>query len=178
MADGVDFELTGLDNLLGTLDTVTYDMKRKGGRFALRKAAQVVQKQAQANARRLDDPATEEDIAENIAVRWSGRTFKRTGNLMFRIGVRGGARSYANTRANVRAGRAGQTYQTGGDKTNPGGDTWYWRLLEFGTENMAARPFMRPAATQAADAATSEFITQYEKALARAIRRANRRAAS
>lgn len=40
MADGASFSLTGLDELLGKLDAMDYDTKRKGGRFALRKAAQ------------------------------------------------------------------------------------------------------------------------------------------
>jgi len=28
---------------------------------------------------------------------------------------------------------------------NKGGDTFYWRFLEFGTKSIKARPFMRPA---------------------------------
>lgn len=167
-----------MEGLQARLDEVTYDMKRRGGRFALRKAAQVIQKQAQANARRLDDPKTPEKIEDNIAVRWSGRTFKRTGNLMFRIGVLGGARQYANTRENVRKRRVGETYYTPGDKGNPGGDTWYWRLLEFGTEDFPAQPLIRAAGLQAGGFATIEFIEQYEKALVRAIRRANKKAST
>ena len=37
MADGVEFKLTGVDELLGKLESITDDMKRKGGRAALRK---------------------------------------------------------------------------------------------------------------------------------------------
>ena len=36
MADGVEFDIKGLDSLLGKLAAVTYDLKRKGGRSALR----------------------------------------------------------------------------------------------------------------------------------------------
>lgn len=32
MADGVEFSITGLDSLLGKLDSVTDDVKRRGGR--------------------------------------------------------------------------------------------------------------------------------------------------
>ncbi len=152
-------------------------MGRKGGRFALRKAAQVIQRQAIENARRVDDPATAESIEKNIAVRWSGRRFKRTGDLMFRVGVLGGARQYANTKQNRRVGRVGNTYATSGDKSNPGGDTWYWRFLEFGTARTRAQPFLRPAAQEAAGKAVDEFVTQYNKAIERALRRAQKQLA-
>lgn len=52
--------------------------------------------------------------------------------------------------------------------------TPHWRLLEFGTEKMRARPFMRPALADNISAATDEFLRQYEKALDRAIRKANK----
>ncbi len=91
MADGVEFKLTGVDELLGKLESITDDMKRKGGRAALRKAANIIANRAKANASRLDDPATGRSIADNIAVRWNGREFKRNGNLAFRIGVLHGA---------------------------------------------------------------------------------------
>lgn len=163
MPDGVEFSLIGLDSLQAKLDSVTYDMKRKGGRFALRKAAQVLKRQIQHNAKRLDDPRSAADIAANVTERWSGRTFKRTGNLAFRVGVMGGAGG--NKPSSALAGL-------------PGLDTRHWRHLEFGTEKTAAQPFMRPAMDQAGGEIINEFIDQYERALVRAIRRANRRASS
>lgn len=174
MADGIDFKVDGLDALVKKMDGLTYDIKYKGGRFALRKAAQVIRNEARKNAERIDDLSTPENISLNIVERWSGRAFKRTGDPAFRVGVLGGARPYANTRANVRKGRAGQIYSTGGDTGNPGGDTWYWRLLEFGTERSEARPFLRPAVDSSAAAALDEFVRQYDKALDRAIRRLER----
>ncbi|WP_165856735.1 HK97-gp10 family putative phage morphogenesis protein [Marinobacter sp. JSM 1782161] len=161
MADGVEFSLIGLDSLQSKLDAATYDMKRRGGRFALRKAAQVLKRQVQQNAKRLDDPQSAADISENVAERWSGRTFKRTGNLAFRVGIMGGA---------------GGSKSASALSTLPGGDTRHWRHLEFGTERARAQPFMRPAMDQAAGAIINEFADQYEKALVRAIRRANRKA--
>ena len=91
MADGVEYTLTGVDELMGKLESISDDMKRKGGRAALRKAANVIANRAKANAQRLDDPETGRSIADNIAVRWNGREFKRNGNLAFRIGVLHGA---------------------------------------------------------------------------------------
>ena len=97
--------------------------------------------------------------------------------MKFRVGVLGGARQYANTRENVRKGRAGQSYRTDGDKGNPGGDTWYWRLLEFGTEKMGAQPIFRPVPSQAGQAAADEFVRQYSKKIDRVLRQAKKKAA-
>tara|TARA_R110000850_G_scaffold264606_1_gene393789 strand:+ start:28341 stop:28880 length:540 start_codon:yes stop_codon:yes gene_type:complete len=175
-ADGANYDMNGLPELLGKLESLDFDIKRKGGRFALRRAAQVLRDQARANAERVDDPRTTEKIAANIVERWSGRTFRKTGNIMFRVGVLGGARQYANSRENVRKGRAGKSYLTDGDKGNPGGDTWYWRLLEFGTEHMAAQPIFRPVPNQVGQQATDVFVKEYGKSIDRALKRARKKA--
>ncbi|HHN4454731.1 TPA: HK97-gp10 family putative phage morphogenesis protein [Klebsiella michiganensis] len=154
MADGVEYKLTGVDELLGKLDSITDDMKRKGGRAALRKAANVIANRAKANARRLDDLETGRSIADNIAVRWNGREFKRNGNLAFRIGVLHGA-----------------VLKKHPDKAK-NAPTPHWRLLEFGTENMRAQPIMRPAAENGAEEAMNTFIEEYGKSIDRAIARA------
>ena len=160
-SDGVEFELNGMPELLGKLEALEYDVKRKGGRFALRKAAQVLRDQARSNAARVDDPATPEDIAKNIVERWSGRTFKNTGNLMFRIGVMGGA--------------GGQ--KSGAEQSSlPGGDTRHWRLLEFGTKFMPAQPIFRPVPNQAGQQALDEFISQYSKKIDRVLKAAKKKA--
>lgn len=159
MADGVTFKIEGAEALNSRLKTVSEDIKYKGGRFALRKAAQVIRESAKENARRLDDPQTAADISANIVERWSGRTFKRTGNLMFRVGVMGGA-----------GGRLTSEQLSG----NPGGDTRHWRYLEFGTEKISATPFMRPAVTKNLQAITAKFVSEYNRALDRALRRAKK----
>lgn len=160
MADGVEFSITGLDSLLGKLESVTYDVRRKGGRAALRKAAQVVVQKAKDGAERIDDKETGRSIADNIALRWNGKLFKQTGGLGFRIGVLHGA-----------------VLKDGGD-LNPNSPTPHWRLIEFGTESMAAVPFMRPALANSISEVTATFVTEYEKAIDRAIRRAAKKAAS
>lgn len=172
MAETVQFKLEGLDSLLGKLDSISYDMKRKGGRAALRKAASLISEKVKEGALRVDDSKTTEEISKNIGVRWNGRLFRRSGELGFRVGVLGGARQYGNTKENVRSGKAGKTYKTSGSKDNPGGDTWYWRLVEFGTSRVAARPFMRPALADSISEATATFISEYERAIDRAIKRA------
>ncbi|MFJ4457713.1 HK97-gp10 family putative phage morphogenesis protein [Pseudomonas sp. NPDC089392] len=159
MDDGVEFSITGLDSLLGKLDSVSYDVRRKGGRAALRKAAQVVMQKAKDGAERIDDKATGRSISDNIALRWNGKLFKQTGDLGFRIGVLHGA-----------------VLKDGGD-LSPNSPTPHWRLIEFGTENMAAVPFMRPALANSISEVTATFVSEYEKAIDRAIRRAAKKAA-
>lgn len=166
-----NFALEGFDNLYKLLAEVKVDVKMKGGRYALRKTADVLAERVRERARKIDDPATAENIAANIAVRFSPRRFKQTGNLAFRVGVMGGARQYSNSASNRRRGRAGQTYETGGDKRNPGGDTWYWRLVEFGTADAPAQPFMRPAIQASQDVLVSTFAAEYQKGLDRLINR-------
>jgi HK97 gp10 family phage protein len=75
MTDSVSFDIKGLDVLLGRLQAVSHDVKRKGGRAALRKAAQQVAENAKANALRIDDPRTAAAIYQNIALRWNGKRF-------------------------------------------------------------------------------------------------------
>ena len=157
MAD-VSFQIEGLDALLGKLESVSDDVKRKGGRTALRKAAQLVANKAKEGFANIDDPATGRSIASNIALRWNGKLFKRTGDLGFRIGVLHGA------------------VLKQGSSTEANGPTPHWRLIEFGTSKMAAQPRMRPALENNIDAATSAFVTAYGKAVDSAIKRAKKKA--
>lgn len=156
MADEIKFSLIGLDSLLSKFEEISYDVKKRGGRSSLRKAAQLVVEKAKEGARKLDDPDTGRSIADNIALRWDSSRFKKTGDLAFRIGVLRGA-----------------VLKDGGD-TSAGSATPHWRLFEFGTETMAAKPFMRPALADNISAVTDKFLTEYEKSIDRAIKRAKK----
>lgn len=157
MADGVDFTLSGVDGLLGKLEEVSDDLRRKGGRSALRRAAGIIADRAKSNARRIDDPGTGRSIADNIALRWNGRLFRRTGDLGFRVGVQYGAvlKKHPDKSANS--------------------PTPHWRLIEFGTEKMKAQPFMRPAAENSIDQVVATFTSEYSKAIDRAVARARKK---
>lgn len=163
MADSVEFSITGLDSLLGKLESVTDDVKRRGGRSALRKAAMVVVERAKQNAMRIDDAETGRSIAENVALRWNGRLFKRTGDLGFRIGVLTGS---------IRGMRPGNP------DTGKGGATPHAMLVELGTEKARAQPYLRPALEDQISAVTDVFVSEYEKAVDRAIKRARNKAAA
>lgn len=141
-------KITGLDELKKNLKKVSDDIAYKGGRSALRSAANVIRKEAKLRAERLDDPATPERIADNIVVRWDGKKFKKTGNPAFRVGVMGGAKNDDEKK-----------------KIGKGGDTFYWRFLEFGTAKMAAKPFMRPAMDASQQEAVDKFVGAYKKQL-------------
>lgn len=155
MADSIDFTLVGMDKVLDNFDKLDHEVKRKGGRFALRKAANFIADKARSNASRIDDPKTANDIEKNIAVRFSGRTYKATGNLAFRVGVMGGA-----------GGSKPDEYYA----SNPGGATRYWRHIEFGTENHKAQPFMRPALENNIAGAINVFGDELEKKIARLLK--------
>ncbi|PTL88861.1 hypothetical protein C6W88_15595 [Halomonas litopenaei] len=155
MAD-LSFNLSGVDEALAKMKQVEALPKKKATRFALRKAANLVRDRAKDGALRIDDPQTANSIAENVVVRFDSQYFRQHGDLKMSVGVRGGSTSKAK------------------NANNPGGDTYYWRFKEFGTEKMGADPFMRPAMQESIEPATNEFLRQFDKALARAINRANR----
>lgn len=157
MADSVQFSITGLGSLRGKLESLTYDVKRRGGRAALRKAAMVVVEEAKANALKVNDPETAQVIANNVALRWNGRLNKRTGDLGFRVGVLNGA---ILPKASSESSKAD-------DAPTP-----HWRLIEFGTSKMPAKPMLRPALSNKINEVTNTFVSEYEKSIDRAIKRA------
>lgn len=162
MASGTEltFKLTGADTLVDRLSKFTSKLQVAAGRKSARRAMNIVRKAAIANVRKHDDPETAARIWRNIYVQQSRRQSQRVGGVVMRVGVLGGARQYANTAANRRSGKAGSSYKTLGDKGNPGGDTWYWRFLELGTERQPARPFLRPALENNVQGVTTTLITE------------------
>lgn len=157
MADfDVTVQMNGLEELNKKLQGLSYDVQKKGGRFALRKAAQVLRDAARASARQVDDGQTGRSIAANINERWNGRLNKRTGDLGFRLGVSQGAR----------LPQAGES-----SDESAGGPTPHWRLLEFGTEKMPARPFFQPAVEGNLQRATDVFMKQFDAAIGRALKK-------
>lgn len=156
MAD--TFDLQGFDNAMTKLRSLPEEVRKRTGRSALRKGAQLIRDAAKQNASRLDDPETAERIAANIEERFSTKTFKRTGDLAFRVGVLGGA-------------RIPKSRPKGTEPGGPGGDTRYWAFVEFGHEHARAQPFMRPAIEQNIDGIVSTVATNLDKGLDRALKR-------
>lgn len=162
MADSVQFKIEGLEELQKQLKKISEETSDKSAKFALRKSAQLVAKEAAEGAKKIDDPNTAEEIAKNIVdgnkypgVRArSARGNRAGGGIGMRVGVQGGAGG------NLKKGASHYDQF-------PGGDTRHWRFWEFGTEKMRAVPFMRPALSQNVGKAISEFVSQYRAALKR-----------
>jgi HK97 gp10 family phage protein len=120
--------ITGTEQIVRNLNLLPERIGRNAMRRALRKGANVIRDQARINARQLDDNLTREAIYKNIVTQGMGRKRERqAGGVGMRVGVLGGAR------------------KRDAGASNPGGDTWYWRILEFGRSGVEANPFMRKA---------------------------------
>ena len=150
-------EIHGLDAIQAKLSKLPERLGRNAMRRSLRKGANIIRDAARSNARRYDDPSTPESIAKNIVSQNGGRKMERQlGGPVVRVGVLGGAKK-----------KKGES----GGKANPGGDTWYWRLLEFGTSKMSAKPMLRPAAAEKAGAAMDAIVSAMSTELDKELRK-------
>lgn len=138
-------KLTGLDEVLKRMEKMRVGTKNKHIRKAMRKAMIPIRDQAKENTKKIDDQTTKEKIWRNIRIE-QGK-IKQNGELTTRVGVAGGA-------------KAG-----GSKKRGPGGDTWYWRLVELGTSRFPATPFLRTAFEQKKDEAQAIFVAEMRKAI-------------
>lgn len=148
------FKVDGLAEIERKLKQLPQRVGTNAMRRSLRKGANVVRDAARANAKRIDDPETREQIAKNIVVQSGGRKREKlAGGPMMRVGVLGGARP------------------TSEDNGAPGGNTTHWRFIELGTSQAAAQPFMRPAmndkAQAAFDAIAADALKQTDRELAK-----------
>ena len=160
-------QIEGLDDVTAKMRELSNPKKQKNAATrSARKAMAVVRKAAVANAKALDDSNSPERIWKNITVKASKT---KQGFVLMKVGVRGGAMSYANTTANRRANRVGETYATAGSSGNPGGDTFYFRFLEFGTSKAPATPFLRPALNNNMEAVQSSFVDDFSAQLDKEI---------
>ena len=142
--------IKGADQIIKKLDRLAAAGKLKASRAALLQSANVVKKAAVTKAKALDDPTTANDISKNVTAQFDRGSFRRTGDVKYRIGIAGGAKA-------------------GGDG-GKGGDTFYWRFLEFGTKNMPARPFLRPAIDETKEAAVDKFAEAMERQIDKALK--------
>jgi HK97 gp10 family phage protein len=150
----VEFHLTGAEEIHRRLKAVGDEKRvKKLATAAARKGMNVVRDAARRNAKMIDDPQTAEVIAKNIVTANSPRGGRRIGGVWMRVGVMGGA----NTRS------PGQ-----GVAGLPGKDTRHWRYIEFGAENVAAHPFMRPALEANTGKVWATIAATFEREFAKA----------
>jgi len=158
MSNEVRVELKGLEELRAKMKALSGPKARKAFRTALRRSAKKVADQVKQNARGLDDPETGRSIADNVAVRPSSRYEKKTGDLMMRVGILGGA-----------------VLPKGDPDLGKKGPTPHWRLLEFGTSRMQAKPFFRPAIDAKVPDVLNTFVEEVDKAVEKALNSPNSR---
>lgn len=142
MADGVEFKFPDLHNLIDRMKHLDNKVQSTIARRATLKGINVIRDQARANAQRVDDPKTPNNIATNITTQYASKLSRMQRGAAYRLGVRGGAQSQKGLEPEP------THTATGRKRKQWGGDTFYWRFLEFGTSKMAAKPFMRPALFQ------------------------------
>lgn len=130
--NSANFKLTGANDLFAKLQKLPTTLSKKVLMAGGRKGANVVRDAAIATAKTIDRSNTPESFPPNIVVRFSPKRYRETGDVLFRVGLLGGSKEGAPRGQDPR-------------NSNPGKDTWYWRLVEFGTERSRARQFMRPA---------------------------------
>lgn len=117
--------LQGLQELEKKLNKLGELEARRALNRGITKGGAEIRKAARANAKQLDDKLTPEQIFKNVtSKKWR-----------------------------VKKGRKYLGVSVGINKEGKGGDTYYWRFLEFGTSKIAAKPFLEPALTQTKNAA-------------------------
>lgn len=160
MADGFTVKLEGIEELKRSLAGATSKIRTKAVRGALRKAGQVISKEAKQNAPVLSAPTKTRKpgtVKQAIAVR-NSKFARQAGNEGVFVGVRP-----------LRGSRQKKLGKAGAKNPN---DPFYWRFVEFGTKKMKARPYLSPAADNKGNEAIKTFmdsvIPQIEKLNAKA----------
>jgi HK97 gp10 family phage protein len=143
-----EFKIEGLDEVTKAMASA----KNQLGGLALGKAVksggEVIKEKAIDNAKQIDDSNSPEKIWENIALKIRRNNKEET--ITAKVGVLGGAQ--------------------GGRKqpsTNPGGDTRYWRHIEFGTSKTPANPFMRRALSESASKVSESVVSSLKKSVSK-----------
>ncbi|EKF9564396.1 TPA: HK97 gp10 family phage protein [Vibrio cholerae] len=147
MAEKADFTILGLDEVLKKLGKLNLEIGDAAGKRALRKAARIVAKAARQNALLVDDPKTGRRIRDNIRLQFASRTYRKTGDIMYRVGV------------STRRGRIPK----GNPDEGKGGNTPHWEYVELGTENARAQPFLRPALSENVNKVIDTLVIELDK---------------
>lgn len=149
----INFSMIGLDPLLAKMRTIEREIRQKGARAALGKSARLVRTRAKQKAMGVDDATTGRKIADNVVQRVRSRYQRNTGDIMISVGV-------GTDRGPIPKGNPDE-----GEK----GNTPHWHLIEMGTEQMRAQPFLRPALDESIGEAINIFVTDMDKQLDRLL---------
>ncbi|MDQ3288648.1 MAG: hypothetical protein M3Q42_10400 [Pseudomonadota bacterium] len=161
--------IEGLAGVLDTLKRLPPEIVSKAGgpvKLALMKAAEVLRDEAKLNVRRIiDEPNKDEEPRES------------TGLLLLSIQAKRGRVIGQKGEAQVVSIKRGQKYPDGrqpkkGDLTA----TQVGRLLEYGSEKMQAKPWLRPAFEAKKQEAVETFTREITKRATATIKRLERAA--
>lgn len=132
--------IEGLEELYKTLSKLDDLAATKALNRGMTRGAAALRSQARRNAKAVDDPSTPEAIYKNTTSRrWRVKKGKK----------------YLGASVGVMSGNG------------KGGDTFYWRFLEFGTKKMAARPFLEPALKQSKSKSIENIKQGAEQAISK-----------
>lgn len=121
-------DIKNLDEALKKLNSTDPRRQMRNYRAAARAAMQPVKRAVREAAMQRDNPSTNTSIAKNVAIRSMNRRKLRqagggNGDIGVSVGIMGGAQAPRQS-ANSKNSKP--------TSPNPGGATWYWRLIEFG----------------------------------------------
>ena len=139
MAD--DIKVNGLAELQKTLKDLPDRLGKKIVMQALRKAANVIKKDAQQRVRVLATPTE----------------FRNPGTVKKAIKVRKSKQDKYGVYVGVKPLNVKKIMAFKGNSANNPNDPFYWWQLEFGNVNMPAFPFLRPAFDANVQTSISEF---------------------
>lgn len=157
--------LSGLDDLLEELQDLPRELSSKNGgivRRALYQGAKIVREEATRRA-----PKQSGNLAKNIIMVRDRQPQRANANERYLVGVRGGARKKL-----IR--QRSKDKLTGRTTYVEQGNAFYWRYVEFGTNKMPARPFLRPAMAARSQEALNTVIEGIQKGIFTAQRKVAR----
>lgn len=152
----------GLEGILDTLKRLPPEIVSKGGgpvRVALRKAAVIIQREAQANVRRIVEEPNKD-----------GEPSSSTGNLEKAVIV---------SRKKPAPGFKGERYHVRVKRGAKSADgvlaSKYGGILEFGYEGVPAKAWLRPAFDTKKQEALDTFVSDLRKRVDAAVKKARKK---
>lgn len=150
MADYQVLKITGLDNVLSTLQKLPQEVAstKRGGPVALslRKGAKVFVEEARKNLERVKEPNTTGLLSKAIVVR-RAKSMKTNGE---RMSVRISKKKYPNRSERKKKGMPDTTLKAG-------------QILEYGSSRQRARPWLRPTFAAKKEDALNTVVEDLKK---------------
>lgn len=167
--------IEGLKGVLDALRALPLEVVSKNGgiiKSSMRKSLLPMVAEAKLNVQRIIDAPNKDEresnssglLKESIGV-WRGKKIRGEKGERMVVGVRPGrAARFANNKSNVRKGRAGATYEKNSR-------AFWGYFLEYGTNKMNAKPWLRPAFDATKNKVLDIFDKEINKKITRIIKK-------